>query len=220
MITFVKTWKNSWKDSLSLFSKDQRVLVLLVTLKAIFRSYKDLLGSFWWLFILYGVSAYFFSQFLSWIPLFLGIAIISLSFIAVRPSIERKKTSYFLSYFAHDYEAIFFLFLVPYLIVSAEVAWGYTLFFIFFMFFILDSGGSEEKYSLFKAFYRTAIMILSNAPLLTMVYGLFLLLFLAIRYGAGIPLNYLFAFAPIPLCFFNTIYIKRVHEQLNWYVEG
>jgi|GEM_PF-5570061 hypothetical protein len=219
MTSFINTWKNSWLDSLAVFKADQLPLFLLVTLKTIARAYTILATYFWWLFIAYGAAIYFLHTTLPWVPQALSLFIVSLSFLVIRSSTQRKTFSYFLSYIVHDYEIMFLFFLIPYLIFSGVIAQWYTLFFVYLMFFVLDSGALYgERYGIFKSLYQTIIMLVSNAPLLCIVHGVFVLFFILLHAFLHIPLVYLTLLAPIPLSFFNNIYTKRVHEQLTFYV--
>lgn len=218
-MTFIAAWKNSWLESLAIFSAQQRKLFLLVTLKTILSSYKKLLTVLWPLLALYGAALYFFYASLPWVPLLPGLLLVSLVFLVVRPSVERKTFSYFFRYLVYDYEIIFLLMLMPYLIFSGVIAYWYTLFFIFFMFFVADGGvlwGQEHSFG--KALYRTVLMILSNAPFLFLLHGFFILWWLLLTRLLGIPPIFLVGLTPVPLSFFMTVYIKRVHEQLNLYV--
>lgn len=88
----------SWKESLLIFKPSNFKLFLMVTVKSILETYKLLLCYFWWLVLLYVffsvlVYAFFFSD--SQILAFLFLAIMFVTFLIVRPSVERKGYSYF-----------------------------------------------------------------------------------------------------------------------------
>jgi hypothetical protein len=195
----------AWKDSLSLILPPQGVLFFLVTLKTILRTYSTWLFYFGWLVVAFvGFDFFFLSchvpnfiftgpfslslQASSWLRLGMWYGLLFTLYLAVRPSILPKSSSYFFSYGRH-----FFLFLcialfyswINYLMVFVlygcspvhmyELGMSFIL--IFFALFFLDSRGYVVDG--FYAFIRAIKMLVYNFPLCFILGTIFVLLFRA-----------------------------------------
>lgn len=199
----------AWQESLALLRPQSLKPFLLISLKTIVMTYQKLLISFWWLLLAYGFALVFLYQVAPWVSLLLGLVIVALTFLIVRPSVERKTYRYFLFYAVHDFTALFFLLLVPFLILTSFAAQIYALFFAFCLFFVADDDTGHFS----KSLYRTVVMIVISIPFLFVVHGIFMLLWTLLYYYAQIPVVYLLLLSPLPLAILSTLYIKRLHEQ-------
>ncbi len=221
MYSFLMTLKNSWMDSLPLFKPTRDNLFLLVTLKTIVMTYKQLALSCWPAFIVAGALMYFVGMAVHWVAIMAVMTLLPLIFLAVRPSTELKTyPSYYFRYNERGYSLILVLFFIPILMLPENfiIQW-YALFFVFLMFFLADDFFSTDGvvYKVLKALRRTAILLLYNAPFLIVWHAIFLLLYAGLHSYVGIPNVYLILVAPVPLSLFNNFYIKQVHEQFNLY---
>ncbi|MCK4650587.1 hypothetical protein KAT08_00245 [Candidatus Babeliales bacterium] len=151
---FFKTLLNKWLDSLEVFKKKNLYLFFLVSLNTLKRSIFILVKKFWWLFLFFLFFnlyvSFFKSEFLIIIHQFLFSVIICffyfISFLVVRPTIEKKDFDYFGKYFPKFFS---FLFIILFIlrIPIIPIFWMYSLFY-------LDSKGGIEQsfFSLRKAF--------------------------------------------------------------------
>ena len=190
----------SWKESLSLFIPKNAKLFILVTLKTIIQSYKLIFAHLWWLFLVSWAldvinARYFYNIFFALLPLFAWLITIFCVYLVIRPSLQRKKFSYYWEkayYFIHFFIITIFVFFVFFSIVKLlsmlaplnefQYLSIITLslmpsplmpLFIsppltFMIFFALDSDGSLK--SIFSSIIRGFKMALYNYPFCLIFY--------------------------------------------------
>lgn len=217
----------SWKDSLLFFKPENAKLLCLVILNAC-RHTLGLYIYFWWLFIptifsvIYTRNTYW--SLPAVVPLFLLVFVM---YLAVRPSTLRKDYSYFLSYGKHFFW--FFLFFLVWLIFFCSLflaglpCWFFAFplyaplfpFFSTMTFFLLDSDGSCR--SALASIYRSFLFVLYNLPLCFFVACLFLCLAHYVYMLCSWATIGIILLWPLPIATYNTLYVKRVHEQFQLY---
>lgn len=179
---------NSWKKSLSFFTKDSLTLIALATANTAFRSIKILLRNFWWLlFSIILVLSYFFYTLPSTISPSLFSVLVSvlsafmvylititvmiyLITMTVRPSLEAKNMFYYKKYI-RGLIVILLLFFVGALLGNWFILLSYPM-----IFFFLDSDLSLK--SLWVSCIRTIRSYVYFLPLFAAL-GIFWLLILA-----------------------------------------
>lgn len=236
----------SWKDSLSLFLPKNFKLFFLVTLKGIVQVYKNLFKYFWWLILATGVIDYVFARYgnalsnsmvigagLS-ILLLLWFTFYFVQYLTIRPSLKPKGYEYYFEY------GIYFLYFILYSLIAYVIRYAYQALWYpfvvadlliylsplltFCILFLLDSDGTfvSALYSVVRGFK----MFLYNLPFCIIFYSFFWIatyvLFITIFSVFG-PQSFLLSaivaalLTPIPLCFLNNFYIKRLHDQFGLY---
>lgn len=171
--------------------------------------------------------------FVQFIPLFI-------LFLTVRPSVSLKSYHYYMGYYKYyilSYGSLICLMMAiflayplryPLLMINTFIL---SPFVIFFMFFYLDSDGSIIE--LLSSVYRAAVILIFHYPFILISYSimyvlfskselLFRMLFFRILDDAWMAeklgfLTAVYLLVPFIFCFYNTFYIKKVHEQFNLY---
>lgn len=235
------TLVQSWIDSLQLLKPKNFQLFAMVTLKSIIESYKILLRYVWYL-LLAAIASIFIPYFIpSLTPttlvakvtdfdlLWFSYLLYTIWFLAVcfstRPSIEKKDGAYFHHIFRHTWMC--FVVLAALFWPSARSAWT-----IFTVLFVADSRGGIKQF--FYSICNALKMVIYNYPLLC-VFGLIFYLpswllriaMLHYAYEFSLPIDvYLLPLctnviamllAPIIICTYTNIYIKKLHDQFDLY---
>lgn len=233
------TLVQSWVDSLTLFKPKNFQLFVMVTIKSIMQAYKILFRYFWWLVLLIAlcaVGSFFFSShdyvFLNvqykHLFFFTSCWLFELLFLAAcfstRPSMLQKDSQYFILQFK---KIILFWIFMPLFSWSSATYYGY----IFAVFFFADSEGGPKSFLL--SLWNALKMIFFNLPLMVILGGIIYGLgwmggqYLAqVLITQGIPVYpqwYLLCnvigalLLPIGVCTYANIYIKRLHDQFDFY---
>jgi hypothetical protein len=224
------TLVQSWMDSLTLLKPKNFQLFVMVTIKSIMEAYKVYFRSFWWAMLLMGMCAmapYFFQNqnYFFYISCWLYELLFLAACFSTRPSILQKDCTYFVLQFKRI--ALFWLFM-PLLSWSSATYYGY----IFIVLFFADSEGGPKSF--FRSLWNALKMIFFNLPLILLLGGViyafgwiggWCLDRLVIAYDMPIyPQFFLLCnmfgalLLPIGVCIYTNIYVKRLHEQFDLYL--
>ena len=239
------TLVQSWVDSLTLLKPKNFQLFVMVTIKAIIQAYKILLYYFWWVMLLIALCAaapyviqpqqyMFYNVQYKHLFYFTSCLLYELLFLATcfstRPSILQKDCAYFRLQFQRI--ALFWL-IVPFLAMIHDQLWSSSAYYvyIFTVLFFADSEGGPKSFLL--SIWNAIKMIIYNQPLI-LVIGL--VTYLPVLIGGkylpqllverGMPVYPQFflifnvigaLLLPIGVCIYTNIYIKRLHDQFDFY---
>jgi len=233
------TLVQSWVDSLTLLKPKNFQLFVMVTIKAIMQAYKILLYYFWWVMLLIALCAaapyviqsqqyMFYNVQYKHVFFFTSCWLFELLFLAAcfstRPSILQKDSRYFILQFK---KIILFWIFMPLFSWSSATYYGY----IFAVLFFADSEGGPKNFLL--SLWNALKMIFFNLPLMVVLGGIiyasgwigarYLEQFLIAQGTPVYPQWYLFCnligalLLPIGVCTYTNIYIKRLHDQFDFY---
>lgn len=217
----------SWKDGFALCKPEHAKLLFLLVFNACWKTVK-LYPYFWWMFIpvvsvMVGTKLTYWPL-LSVFPLFLLIFSI---YLAARPSTLKKDWLYFLSYGKHF--IWFCLFFILWLVVLCclhllgWITWSFSLplhapympLFSMTTFFLLDSDGSWS--SARASLYRGLLYVMYNAPICIILAGIFWIFWYALTLVCCWAAVLMVLVWPLAIAVYNTLYIKRIHEQFQLY---
>jgi len=218
----------SWKESLLFLKPENIKLLLLVTVRTLYQSYKFfillfllfvLFESNLWQFLL-GVSAPFFGI----IQKILLVNLFFLFVLVARPSVKRKSAAYFLDYNCHFMIWALISFLVILLRRGQDFAWlykasGFAILPIgfFWILFWLDARCTIEN--LLLSLLQAIKMFVFNFPFCLLFFMIPFFVFSLIKLlVSGALFKYLEIFIFILyICFFTNFYVKRLHDQFHLY---
>lgn len=219
-MSFIADTKASWKESLSYFTKSELKTLTLVTLNNFYSASLVVLRSFWWLFLVAGVSLIglmavkfmilskveYSNVIAIALQVFFGLSLFTFGcsvyslyyfwFLAVRASMERKDIEYFKKYISH----LFGFFVISFLIGFFCYMQSVLQFFLYFsLLFFLDSDGTVK--SIFIAIQNGLKIIWYFLPFFMLFPVLWLLI------------------SSVPEAFFIA-WIKSLHETVYVYLCG
>lgn len=228
----------SWKDSMKLLQLQNLKPFLMVTGKAVFDVYHRMNHPLstrgnWFLgialvvlIVLTNVINFF--QFIWLEVLLLNTTLHTIYFIcclSLRPSVAIKDKAYFIEYLTR-----YWYLLVLGIVLGNTYVFFIPLMFIFYMFFLLfafDSGGTVK--GLVRALRNAVAMLYYNAPLSIVLYAAVSLLTLALHSlvffawslwgGLTITIILYLIFVPIEVALITNVYIKRLHDQPQFYFD-
>lgn len=224
----MSTVVSSWKKSLEFFKKDNLKLYVLITLNTILRSSKILLRNFWWLLLADLVCAWIGTAELYLVSLGINCLLLYVAIMTVRPSLEAKEYSYYISYSKG-------IWVVALLLLSTCFLNNIFAFFVLpLAFFFFDSNlglrgfaTSCKQWVKMLILFTPTLIGLFIVPIFTIllwtaiVFGIFLLpvkmfeflLFRTLIFSVLYPIFYFFALINITVI--SVLYTKLKHENFN-----
>ncbi len=219
----------SWIDSLTLLKPKNAQLFIMVTIKSVIEAYKLLFYYWWWVIVLmiacYIVPIVFPTLGQDHIKIelldtsrWLYQVFLFATCLATRPSTMKKDCAYFRSH-AYTFSIILLLAFIP------KTFWPtpFSPLYIFLVLFFLDSGHMPSDF--LRSLWNSLKMIIYNLPLL-IIMGICFNLPVWFYYRLPIWLVPTFfnlcaaVLAPIGVCFYANIYIKKLHDQFDLYFQS
>ncbi len=228
----------SWKESLSLLRPENLTPFLLVSVKTVRDVYRSintpLTSQGYWLL---GTGVFGLIAITNVVKLFnlfwldeimlnsMRYFCVFMFTLALRPSIEQKSWSYFHSYMQrYWYTMIFMIFFGIFYVFVIPLAFIWTVFFLLSAF---DTSGTVNG---LKVAMRTSFtMLLYNAPICIVLYGLLSVINVMLYYFIGFALGFFggltlaallyILFVPIEIALISNLYIKFIHGQPSLYFQ-
>ncbi len=226
----------SWKESLNLLRPENLKPFLLVSVKTVLDVYRSinmpLTSQGYWLL---GTAVFGLIIVTNMVKLFnlfwldeimlnsMRYFCVFIFTLALRPSIEQKSWSYFYSYVQRFWYTMIFMILF-----GLFYVYVIPLSFIWTVFFLLAALDTHGSFGELRVAFRTSfIMLLYNAPICIILYGLLSVINLVLYYLIGFALGFFggltlaallyIIFVPIEIALITNLYIKFIHDHPSLY---
>jgi hypothetical protein len=236
------TLLQAWGDSLSLLKPQNLKLFLLVTLKSIIEAYKVLMRYWWWLYAIMAVCCFITIPLTALISPWAFQILFFATIASTRPSLFQKDGAYFKDIMRYFALVIPLLLVLPYAWWPAT----YSMLYLLWVLFFLDSRRKivSQDSDVIHSFLNALKMVIYNLPLLLIVHLariiILLVLFMLIAllmdfFMVNLIIKYTFSgfatinaslawqnllsiiLAPVFICLYTNIYIKKLHDQFDLY---